>query len=179
MELFWSIIVGVCVLAAAGYAWWHFVEYRLTVISRGQVYTSAAMSVSSLEKVVKRLGIRTVVDLRGPQEGEAEIAAEKELLEKMGVDHFNIDSPQVPPDALRDRYLDWMMDDSHRPALIHCNHGQGRAVLYGALWRIEAEGMDPETARKKCRFLTTRGSTFDLKKVKGAYLHSYQPGSKK
>jgi predicted protein tyrosine phosphatase len=178
MNYFWPVFVGIFLLAAAGYAWWHFVEYRLTVISRGKVYTSAAMSVGALEKTVKRLGLRTVVDLRGPQEGEVDIKAEKDLLQRMGVHHLNLDSPQVPPDELRDRYLDWLSEEEHRPALIHCNHGQGRAVLYGALWRIEAEGMDPETARKKCRFLTTRGSTFDLQKAKGKYLNHYRPAKR-
>jgi hypothetical protein len=175
MPIFWSFLAGFFVLAAAGYAWWQLVEHRLTTIERGQVYTSGAMSPKRLQKVVKRLGIKTVVDLRCPVEGVEKIAAEKMALEEIGVHHLNLESEQAPQDTCRDRFIEWLEDPAHRPALIHCNHGEGRAVLYGALWKIEFMGMNPETARKKCRVLTTRGSSFDPAKVKGAYLRNYQP----
>lgn len=175
MQLFWAFLAGFVFLSLTGYAWWQLVEHRLTVIERGKIYTSGAMPPARLQKVVKRLGIRTVVDLRCPVEGEEKIAAEKAALEEVGVHHLNLESEQAPQDECRDRFIEWLEDPSHRPALIHCNHGEGRAVLYGALWRIEFMGMDPEKARKKCRILTTRGSSFDVKKAKGAYLKTYRP----
>lgn len=162
-------------IAAAAYGWWQLVEHRLTTIERGQAYTSGAMSPRRLQKVVRRLGIRTVVDLRCPVEGEEKIAAEKAAVEAVGVHHLNLESEQAPQDVCRDRFIAWLEDPAHRPALFHCNHGEGRAVLYGALWKIEFMGMDPEKARKQCRLLTTRGSSFDPQKVKGAYLRNYQP----
>lgn len=161
-------------LLAAAYAWWQLVEHRLTTIERGQVYTSGAMPPERLKKVVRRLGIQTVVDLRCPEEGEEKIAAEKAALKEVGAHHLNLESEQAPQDHCRDRYIGWLENPNHRPALIHCNHGEGRAVLYGALWKIEFMNMEPETARKKCRLLTTRGSSFDLNKVKGKYLHHYE-----
>lgn len=173
MYLLVPFLVGGLLLLGGVYAWWQFVEYRLTVIRPGEVYTSGAMPPRALRRMVKRLGLRTVFDLRGPDEGEEKIRAEAEVLEDLGVHHVNLRSPQVPSDDIRDRYLDWIADPEHRPALMHCNHGEGRAVLYGALWRIEFEGMDPEKARKKCRMITTRGSSFDPRKSKGAYLRAY------
>lgn len=175
MTVFWSFLAGGFVLCVAAYLWWHLAEHRLTVIERGQVYTSGAMPPAKLKRVVKRLGIRTVVDLRCPVEGEEKIAAEKAALEEVGVHHLNLESEQAPQEECRDRFLEWLEDPEHRPALIHCNHGEGRAVLYGALWKIEFMGMDPETARKKCRFVTTKGSSFDLGKAKGDYLRKYRP----
>jgi len=162
-------------LLGAAYGWWHWAEHRLTVISPGEVYTSGAMPAEKLRKLVKRLGLKMVVDLRGPGEGEELIAKEASVLAECGALHLNLNSPQVPPDELRDRFLSYVADPSHRPALIHCNHGEGRAILYGALWRIEVLGMDPERARKKCRFFTTRGSSFDPRKAKGRYLRFYRP----
>jgi protein tyrosine/serine phosphatase len=178
MTLTWICVIGLFLLLAGAYAWWHYVEHRLTVITPGEAYTSGAMPPETLKKVVKKYGIRTVFDLRCPDEGEEKIEAEKKALEEVGVHAVNLQSSQVPPDDIRDRFIAWIADPEHRPALMHCNHGEGRAVLYGALWRIEFEGMDPEKARKKCRMLTTRGSSFDPRKVKGAYLRNYRSGKK-
>ncbi len=175
LHLIGPFLVGGFVLFVSAYAWWHYVERRFTAVSRGNVYRCAAMDPAKLRRMVRRHGIRTVFDLRCPSEGADKIAAEKAALEAEGVHHVNLESPQVPPPELRDRYLDWVADPAHRPALIHCNHGEGRAVLYGALWRIEFEGVAPEKARKECRLLTTRGSSFDPRKAKGRYLRDYQP----
>jgi len=174
MSILLPLILGGVLMFGGAYAWWHFREHRLTVITPGEVYTSGAMPPEYLRKVVKSLGIRTVFDLRCPSEGEEKIEAERRVLEEEGVHHVNLQSDQVPADETRNRYLDWIANAEHRPALMHCNHGEGRAVLYGALWRIEFEGMNPETARRKCRRITTRGSSFDLRKPKGAYLSGYQ-----
>jgi hypothetical protein len=175
MHLWIPFCIGSLLLVGGAYAWWHYREHRFSVVSRGNVYRCAAMPPQALRQMVRRHGIRTVFDLRCPVEGAEKIAAEKETLESLGVHHVNLESPQVPTPELRDRYLAWVADPAHRPALIHCNHGEGRAVLYGALWRIEFEGVEPEKARKECRLITTRGSSFDPRRPKGAYLRSYQP----
>ena len=141
MEFFWSFLAGAALLFGGAYVWWHFVEHRFTVISPGRVYTSGAMPPKVLRKTVRRHGIRAVFDLRCDVEGEEKIAAEKAALEAEGVAHVNLQSPQVPPAELRDRFVSTIGDAAHRPALIHCNHGEGRALLYGALWRIEFEGI--------------------------------------
>lgn len=180
MLLLLPFLAGLLLLLGASYAWWQLMESRFTVVSPDRVYTSAAMKPERLRKVTRCQGIRTVVDLRGPEErcGREGLKAEAEVLAEEGVTHLNLASPQVPTEELRDRFLEWTSDPEHLPALIHCNHGEGRAVLYGALWRIELEGVDPETARKGCRRFTTKGSSFDPAKGKGSYLRSYVPTGK-
>lgn len=177
MELVLPLIVGLLVLLGGSYAWWHWMEHRFTVVSPGRVFTSAAMKPEQLRKVVLKQGIRTVVDLRGANErcGSEGLQAEADVLQEVGAHHLNLASPQVPTEEILNEYLEWMSDPEHLPALIHCNHGEGRAVLFGALWRIEFEGVDPETARKGCRKVTTKGSSFDVKKAKGAFLRDYTP----
>lgn len=169
-----ALLVGALLLFGGAYAWWHFIEYRFTVVTPHQVYRSAAMPPRTLQRVVKRHGIRTVIDLRTPGEGQDRIDAERAALEEIGVTHLNLQSPQVPTEDLLRDYVTYMETDAHRPVLIHCNHGEGRAVLYGALWRIEFEGCDPERARKGCRVVTTRGSSFDVGKAKGDFLRGYE-----
>ena len=177
MDVVWPVFGGLVVLLGGAYAWWHWMESRFTVVSPGRVYTSAAMQPERLRKVVRRQGIRTVVDLRAETErcGPEGLKAEAKVLSEEGVHHVNLASPQVPTPEILDRYLTWMSDPEHLPALIHCNHGEGRAVLYGALWRIEFEGVEPEDARRGCRRFTTKGSSFDVGKAKGEFLIQYEP----
>ena len=64
-------------------------------------------------------------------------------------------------------------DPENLPVLIHCYHGQGRAVLFSALYRIEFEGWDPDRARRATR-LVLEGSSFDDNAGKGRYLIDYE-----
>ena len=165
------LLLGVFLLWLGGYLWWHLVERRLTVLTPGEVMRSAAMKPGALRRAVRRHGLRAVIDLRKDDEGE--VPREAETLKELGCKHLRLPSTQVPNEELRDRFLELIGDPENRPALIHCTHGEGRAVLYGALWLIEFQGLEPEAARRKARWITTRGSTFDLKRDKGKYLHDY------
>ncbi|MCC5843842.1 MAG: tyrosine-protein phosphatase [Verrucomicrobia bacterium] len=171
MHLLIPFFAGFFLLAALSYAWWQLVERRFTVVTPGQVYRSAAMKPDRLRRVVAKRGIRTVYDLRTETEGD--VAAERAALEAAGCRYVNLKSKQVPDDATRARFLEDIGDDGHRPALIHCTHGEGRAVLFGALWLIEFKGVPPPKARKMCRMITTKGSTFDLNREKGQFLEGY------
>lgn len=173
IHLILPFFAGLMVLLVSAFAWWHFFERRFTVLTPGEMYRSAAMKPKVLGKVVVRHGIRSVIDLRTETEGD--VQSEANALEAVGCRHLHLPSTQVPSDELRDRFLEMAGNPENRPALIHCTHGEGRAVLYGALWLIEFKGMDPECARKASRFLTTWKSTFDPRKAKGAYLRSYKP----
>jgi hypothetical protein len=57
---------------------------------------------------------------------------------------------------------------------MHCYHGEGRAPLYGAIYRMEYLGWDPEDARKATRFFSFRGS-FRPGSGKGEFVRSYVP----
>jgi protein tyrosine/serine phosphatase len=175
MHLFISFLAGFVLLAALSYAWWQLVARRFTVVTPGQVYRSAAMRPDRLRRVVAKRGIRTVYDLRTETEGDVE--AERAAVEAAGCRYVNLKSKQVPDDETRERFLEDIGAEGHRPALIHCTHGEGRAVLYGALWLIEFEDVPPPKARKMCRMITTRGSTFDLNREKGRFLEGYEKRS--
>jgi protein tyrosine/serine phosphatase len=168
-----ALLVGSLLLLGSAYAWWHFVEHRFTTVASGKFYRSAAMPPARLRGFLRRQGIRTVIDLRTPGEGLEKIGAERAVVEGLGRRFVNLPSPQVPGEAELAVFLDLIARPENLPILVHCNHGEGRAVLYGALWRIEAEGWQGEAARKSCRVLTTRGSSFDARKSKGAFLRAY------
>lgn len=176
MSIFLIFLAGFLMLSGLSYAWWQCVERRFTVVSPGEVYRSAAMRPTQLRRVLVKRGIRTVYDLRTETEGDVE--AERAAVEAAGCRYVNLRSTQVPDEATRLRFLEDIGAADHRPALIHCTHGEGRAVLFGALWLIEFERVPASRARKMCRRFTTRGSSFDVNRPKGRFLEEYVKASK-
>jgi protein tyrosine phosphatase (PTP) superfamily phosphohydrolase (DUF442 family) len=168
-------VVGV--LASAGavcgfaYGYWAVFDYRFTIVMRDAVYQSAAMPPSPLLKKVARYGIRTVIDLR---KDCPEVEAERAALAGSGVRHVHLPSNQVPaPDTVA-RFLEVMDDPDDLPVLIHCTHGEGRSVLFSAIYRMEYEGWSNEEARRATRVLPC-WSSFARDRRKGEFLLGYRP----
>lgn len=156
---------------------WTFVEPRdrVRTIAEGKVYQSGVIPPEEIGEVVRRLGIRTVIDLREPVE---EVQSERAALTAVGVKHVHLPSTQVPTEGTVSRYLDLMREPATYPVLIHCYHGTGRSVLMSALYRIEFEGWDHEKARRATRPALRwlfPGASFDVDAPKGEFLMKYVP----
>jgi hypothetical protein len=134
------------IVAGSLYGYWVLFDYRLTVISAGRVYQSAAMPVPTLLKATKRHRIGTVIDFRCPDDPGVDV--ESRALRPTGIRYLNIPTAQVPCDATLERYMNAMHEalQSNQGVLLHCKHGEGRAVMYAALYRIEFEGWTAESA---------------------------------
>lgn len=159
---------------------------RFTTVDPARVYTSSAIPPARLPDVLKRHGIRTVIDLRDPNgqgrlcpETAAEIAAEAAVVATLpGVRHVGIPSPQVPTAATLAAFFATLDDPAAYPVLIHCHHGTGRAMIYAALYRIEYLGMPNDAARRLTRpivELPGYRSAFARGRPKGDFLLAYQP----
>ena len=167
-------ILGLSVLASAlTYVWWDTRRDRIRTISEGRVYQSGEFTPEQLRHEVRRLGIRTVIDLREPPE---EVRSESVVLSAIGVRHVHLPSAWVPEQDTVDRFLEVMRDPAAYPVLIHCKHGTGRSVLLSAVYRIEFEGWDRERARLATRS-TVRwlmpGASFAADAPKGKFLRDY------
>ena len=154
------------------YGHWVFFEHRFDTVTAGKVYKSGAMPTDDLLERVEEHGIRTVIDLR--IHFPDLVARERESLDKVGVKHFHLPTEQVPEDETVAAFLEIMKDPGNRPVLIHCRDGEGRAVLFSAIYRVEFEGWDTERARKATRILSWRGG-FKPGSDKGEYLRAYVP----
>jgi 4-amino-4-deoxy-L-arabinose transferase-like glycosyltransferase/protein tyrosine phosphatase (PTP) superfamily phosphohydrolase (DUF442 family) len=145
------ILVLPIVLLVAGlaYGYWVTVEHRLTVITPGRVYQSAAMPPADLIRIAQRLGIQTVFDFRGNSENERRLSTdEQRALEQAGIKYFHIASSISPAPETVATFLRVMTPEvaAHRTVLFHCHDGEGRAVFYSAIYRIQFEGWDNEQA---------------------------------
>jgi uncharacterized protein (TIGR01244 family) len=138
-------------LTSAGliYGYWVLAEHRLTVITPGHVYQSAAMPPQDLIRVAHRLGIQTVFDFRGDDASEQRrTAAEQQALEQAGIRYVHIPSSIRPAPETVATFVRTMGPEvaAHRTVLLHCHDGQGRAVFYSAVYRMQFEGWSNEQA---------------------------------
>lgn len=155
--------------------WWALGHSQDTIhtIAEGRVYQSGVIAPDDLRDTVRRLGIRTVIDLREPWE---EARGEREILSALGVVHVHMPTGQIPEDSTVSRFLDLMNNPATYPVLIHCLHGTGRSVLFSAIYRIEFEGWERERARLAARPALRwwfPGASFAVGAPKGDYLLAY------
>lgn len=126
------------VLFAAGcYVKWCACDSRLSTITPGTVYQSAAFASEDLVDVCQQHGIRTVIDLRDSQPDES--AANAAAADKAGVCHIHVPTETHPTSESVAAFLA-AMDRAERPVLVHCQHGEGRSVMMCAIHRIQNEG---------------------------------------
>lgn len=146
--------LSLLVLTALGlvgliYGYWVVAEHRLTVVTPGHVYQSAAMPPEDLIRLAHRIGIQTVFDFRGDSESEQRLtAAERLALEGAGIKYVHIPSSTRPSPETVATFLRAVAPDidAHRTVLLHCHDGEGRAVFYSAIYRIQFEGWSNEQA---------------------------------
>jgi len=158
------------------------INYNFETITEGKVFKSGVIPPENLERYIEKNNIKSVVDLRYPgtddllnnPEVPEELIAEKEAIEKLkNVNYFNVGSKQVPDQETLNKFFEVMDDSTNYPVLIHCHHGEGRAPLFSAIYRMEYEGMPNEEARKSTRVLV-KWSPFDKVNPKGVFIKNYK-----
>jgi len=89
-------------------------------------------------KVLKSLGVRTIIDL----EDNHFVLPEKKWVEGLGMTFIHIpmawDAP--PVESRVNAVLKDLSDQNLFPAYLHCKHGQDRTGFIWGLYRVEAEG---------------------------------------
>jgi protein tyrosine phosphatase (PTP) superfamily phosphohydrolase (DUF442 family) len=136
-----GVVVGV--LAAVGL---HFAYVLLgpnfhTVLP-GQVYRSGQPSPARLERLVRQLGIRTVVNLRGCCLDQPWYRAQCEAAHRLGIaqEDLGFSAGRLPPTPTV-RQLIEVLDRADYPILLHCHQGAdrtGMAAVAAVLLRTDA-----------------------------------------
>jgi protein tyrosine/serine phosphatase len=140
---------------------------NLHTVVPGVLYRSGQLSAAELEQVVRRDGIRSVLNLRGAASGEgwydAELAASKDA----GVVHadFRMSSREILDDR-RALELIALMRRLPAPVLIHCEHGSDRSGLASALFVSAVLGDDEEVAERQ---LSIRYGHFSVPYLSGTF----------
>jgi protein tyrosine/serine phosphatase len=112
------------------------------------IYRSAQILPWRLKKIIKKYGIKTVINLRGKK--NYLYKKEKEICEKMGVEYIeiSISSRTLPTIEEMEKLKKILLDKSKRPILFHCKAGADRTGFVATFYHI-INGKSPKEAIKK------------------------------
>jgi protein tyrosine phosphatase (PTP) superfamily phosphohydrolase (DUF442 family) len=166
-----DVLVALLVVAFALGVWAYFRaafghSKRLRVVHAGRLYRSGQMTAAGFTDAVRRLGIRTIVnvqddfpdpDLPVDFRGAATIK-ESALCQRLGVHYVWLPpdlksrrTPGGPRPRAVDDFLALMDDPRSCPVLLHCKAGLHRTGVLSAVYRIEYQGWSPQAAFRELR----------------------------
>ncbi len=155
-----SIIVGVAVLMFS------LPKLRFAPVSEGILYRSAQPNKDQLKKLIKNYRIKTVINLRKPEEcrNDPRCKDEREVTLKEGIKLINFPISAVPTLDELQRLVTILCDPQYYPILVHCELGRTRTGAAVAAYRIACEDYPVEVAFYEAKYF--RYSKKNLEKLK-------------
>jgi hypothetical protein len=124
-----------------------FFDENLLEVVPGEVYRSAQPDGPETEAFIERLGLRSILNLRGERGRSAWLVEERAAAAAHGVEHHTVrlSAKRMPPSP-RLREIVEILDTAPRPLLFHCQGGVERSGLIGAV-AVLLDGGDLAAAR--------------------------------
>jgi len=95
---------------------------------------------------VKKLGYKSIINLRQASEPGADVDGEEAAAKAAGVKYFHLPVNGASPDpAMVDQFLAAVGEPANQPAFVHCASGQ-RAAAFWLIKRLVIDGWDNERA---------------------------------
>jgi protein tyrosine/serine phosphatase len=136
-RLVWRGLLGIVagLVLFAGFLLVQYASGNFHTVVAGEFYRSGQLSPDRLAGYVKRYGIRTVINLRGSNEGRAWYDGEVAMARDLGIDHvdYRMSSRQVLSQADAE-HLIALMAEAKKPLLVHCEGGADRSGLASSLY---------------------------------------------
>lgn len=149
----WGTPVALVFLVLAGLWYYQFGRGNFHVVTPGEAYRSAQLSEGRLAKYIDAHGIRSVINLRFPNESARWYQRETTLCERLGVEHRSVPlTAFAAPTPEQVSALLTYFETLPRPVLIHCRAGADRAGVASALWKEVIDGASKEEARVQLSF---------------------------
>ena len=172
-------------VSAIYYGYWVICQRRWVTVTPNEVYQSGWMRPGRLIRWTRTRNISTVIDFRGAC--DKGVKQEAAILAKAGVRYINIPCGRTPTHHAISAFV--AIANSERAAgnrmLIHCKDGQGRAVFFAAVYRMEFVGWRPAEAYLGTRrlpkalrwicWLVPRAGLLSYDNPKTAMILNYQP----
>lgn len=147
------LVIGALMLAVVlplGAVAWRRGAGNFGVVESGRVYRSAQLDAHALADLIRERGIKTVLNLRGPNPDRAWYQSEVRATLDSGA--TQVDVPLASDQWLaRDQakaLLD-VIDRSEYPILIHCEFGAERTGLVASIMSLLREGSTLADARRQ------------------------------
>ena len=118
-------------------------------ITPGEAYRSAQLDQDELEYYIRKFEIRSVINLRGKNDGESWYREETATCRKLDVRHYDLGlSADKAPSSRKIEKLLRIFRIAPRPVLVHCKAGADRSGLAAALWKVVIDGAPKSVARE-------------------------------
>ncbi|HOD94277.1 MAG TPA: tyrosine-protein phosphatase [Candidatus Hydrogenedentes bacterium] len=129
----------------------YFPMYNFRTVEEGAFYGSRQMGGKAMERIIKKRGIGTVINLRGEQTDSDWYDREVAACKHMGIQHVNFgwSKNSIPEPESLAAFLD-LMETGQKPFLAHCQGGTHRTGVAAAVYLL-LKGADTATARKQFR----------------------------
>lgn len=120
---------------------------NIRVLEAGRAYRSAQPTPAVLESMVEVYGIRTVINLRGPNAGKIWYDLEKSACDQLGITllDFPMSAGSLPRPELLADILN-ALKTAEYPILIHCQGGADRSGAISAIYRMLIVGEEKSAA---------------------------------
>jgi protein tyrosine/serine phosphatase len=133
------VLWGLLVLALVpGWRLYHILlAGNFHVVDESRCYRAAQPTAAELTAMVRRYGIRTVINLRGISDDEEWYPLEVKVAKDLGIELVDVGMwSNSPPEIQEFRNLIHALADGKEPLLIHCNSGSDRTGLGSALYLL-------------------------------------------
>lgn len=145
-----AAFVGAGVIGIIGYlAILHFSGNFHAVIA-GELYRSAQVNGAQLSNYTQKVGLKSVLNLRGASPDAGWYKDEMSESARLGLVHADFALSASREVTLEEAtQLIALMRTLPKPLLIHCKHGSDRTGLLSALYLAAIKGEDAETAENQ------------------------------
>ncbi|MGK2858990.1 MAG: fused DSP-PTPase phosphatase/NAD kinase-like protein [Thermoanaerobaculia bacterium] len=136
-------------LAAAGLWYWRVHSFHLREVLAGEIYRASQPSGEAIARAVSSKGIRTIVNLRGPNPKHEWFREERDAASKLGLGMVSLrfETFDWPP-RVETLVLVQALDRAPRPILLHCHSGLDRSGwAAGVVHLLQGESL--QTARSE------------------------------
>ena len=122
-----AAIVVALLLVIAGLGFWHFRAFRPQTVVEG-VYRSSQPGAAHLARLAQDDGLKTVINLRGPNQRAAWFTEESSAAESADVRLISLPFETFDwPPLIETRKLVAALEQEQRPLLLHCESGHDRS----------------------------------------------------
>ncbi|MEL4376095.1 tyrosine-protein phosphatase [Brucella cytisi] len=143
-----GLLVGSSVMG--GYLYTLQYKGNVHTIIDGQAYRSNQPDPARIASLQKLYGIKTIINLRGPESGSKWYDEEIATAKTLGIKHADFEmSSRRELTPAQTRQLIALMQNAEKPVLIHCKSGADRTGLAAALYvAAVAKGSEGKAERQ-------------------------------